>query len=345
MAYLTEIKEKMLECPDSIVSLLEAFDFSRVTPRTNEIRFARDESAGHNIRIKLQDNEYINVMDYPRGIYTDIFSYIVQEKNVTFREVLQQAKKILGLDDYWRPQQRKKLFGGIYEGIGRNTISEAKIYDESILEQYPKCANLRFLKDHISIESQLKFSLSYNVETQRILIPIRNIYGDLCGVKARRNYDTDNVDDPKYIYEWPCAKSLLLYGAHENYTHLMNADRIVIGESEKFVLACDSYGYNSAVSIMGSTLSSEQAKILLAFNAKEYCFMMDEGLDPHIIYNNAKLLQSFAAMRECKITYFDWQNSLSVGEKESPTDNGKEIFYDILNNEIEPIENLEEDEI
>ena len=96
---------------------------------------------------------------------------------------------------------------------------------------------------------------------------------------------------------------------------------------------------------MGSTLSSEQAKILLGFNAKEYCFMMDEGLDPKIIYNNAKLLKSLAAMRECKITFFNWQSSLSVGEKESPTDNGKEIFYHILNHEIEPIENLEEDEI
>lgn len=96
---------------------------------------------------------------------------------------------------------------------------------------------------------------------------------------------------------------------------------------------------------MGSTLSSEQAKILLGFNAKEYCFMMDEGLDPKIIYNNAKLLKSFAAMRECKITYFDWQNSLSVGEKESPTDNGKETFYHIFETEVEPIENLEEDEI
>jgi hypothetical protein len=344
VAYLTEIKEKMLENPDTIVSLLEAFDFSRVIPRTNEIRFARDESAGHNIRIKLQDNESINVMDYPRGIYTDIFSYIIQEKNSTFREVLQQTKKILGLDDYWRPKTRRSLFGGIYDRVHKQNDYDLRIYDEGVLEQYQRVGNLRFLRDHISLESQNKFGISYNIETQRILLPIRNIYGDLCGIKARRNYDTDNEDDPKYIYEWPCQKSLLLYGAHENYQHLMNADRIVIGESEKFVLACDSYGYNSAVSIMGSTLSSEQAKILLGFNAKEYCFMLDEGLDPKIIYNNAKLLKSFATMRECKITFFNWQNSLSVGEKESPTDNGKETFYYILKNEIEPIENLEEED-
>ena len=346
MAQLSDIKEALLRDSNNIVSLLEHYDFCHINLRPNEIRFARSHDGGKNISIRLQNNEWLNVVDFARGYTGDIFSFIAQERNITFREVLLATKKLLGLGDNWEPRRQYQLFNGIYANIGKNSKMEAKVYDESILREYRPVANLRFLRDHISIKSQLKFSLSYNVETQRILIPIRNIYGDLCGVKARRNYDTDNMDDPKYIYERPCAKSLLLYGSHENYSHLMNADRIVIGESEKFVLACDSYGYNSAVSIMGSTLSSEQAKILLGFNAKEYCFMMDEGLDPQIIYNNAKLLKSFAAMRECKITYFDWRNGLSVGEKESPTDNGKETFYDILKNEIEPIENLEcEDEI
>ena len=49
-------------------------------------------------------------------------------------------------------------------------------------------------------------------------------------------------------------------------------------------------------------------------------------------------------MRECKVTFFNWQNSLCVGEKESPTDGGRENFYYILANEIEPIKNLTEDE-
>ena len=343
MATITDIKEALLQDVNNIVSLLEQYDFCHINLRPNEIRFARSHDGGKNISIRLQNNEWLNVADFARGYTGDIFSFIAQERNITFREVLLATKKLLGLGDNWEPRRQYQLFNGIYANIGRNSKMEAKVYDEHILDEYRPVANLRFLKDHISIESQLKFALSYNVETQRILIPIRNIYGDLCGVKARRNYDTDTADDPKYIYEWPCAKSLLLYGAHENYAHLMNADRIVIGESEKFVLACDSYGYNSAVSIMGSALSSEQAKILLGFNAKEYCFMLDEGLDPRIIYNNAKLLKSFAAMRECKITYFDWQNSLSVGEKESPADNGKETFYHILNNETQSIGKLEEE--
>ena len=72
--------------------------------------------------------------------------------------------------------------------------------------------------------------------------------------------------------------------------------------------------------------------------------MMDEGLDIQIIYRNAELLKSFAAMREVKITYFDWRDSLSVGEKESPTDGGKENFYYILENEIKELITEEEDD-
>ena len=344
MAQISDIKELLLKDIDNLVTLLEEYDFCHINLRPNEIRFARDDKGGRNISIRLQNNEWLNVSDFARGYKGDVFSFIAQERNITFRDVLLTTKKILGLSDNWEPKKKASLFGGIYQHIGKNSKPELKTYDESILEQYPKQGSLRFLMDHISLETQMKFGLAYSIESQRILIPIRDIFGSLAGLKARRNYETDNEEDPKYIYELPTQKAMLLYGAHENYQHLMNADRIVIGESEKFVLACDSYNYNSAVSIMGSMLSSEQAKILLGFNAKEYCFMMDEGLPIETICRNAELLKSFASMREVKITYFDYRDSLSVGEKESPTDGGKENFYYILENEIKELQTEEEDD-
>ena len=340
MAQISDVKEKLLEEPEKIVELLETYNFEHISLRQNEIRCARNADGGPNISMRLQNNEWCNIVDFARGYRGDIFSFIAQERGVTFREVLLSTKKILGLGDDWEPRGKRELFNGIYANIGKNAKLTSTIYDESILNQYKKCCNLRFLKDHISLESQVKFGLMYSVEQQRIIIPIRDIFGNLAGVKSRRNYETDNPDDPKYVFECPTSKSMILYGAYENYSHLMNADKILIFESEKSTCACDSYGYNNAVSIMGNALSSEQAKILLSFNAKEYCFMLDEGLDLNVTLQNAKLLKSFAAMRECKITYFDWQNSLSVGPKESPTDCGKNIFEYIIQNEIENIEKI-----
>ena len=343
MAQISDVKEKLLEDPEKIVELLEEYNFCHINSKPQEIRCGRDDKGGPNISIRLHNNTWVNVSDYARGVYTDIFSFIAQERGATFREVLLSTKKILGLGDDWESKKKYQLFNGIYANIGKNAKPKSTIYDESILNQYTKCGNLKFLESHISLESQMKFGLMYSIEQQRIIIPIRDIFGNLAGVKSRRNYETDNPDDPKYVFECPTSKSMILYGAYENYQYLMNADRIIIGEAEKFVLAADSYQYNSAVAIMGNALSSEQAKILLSFNAKEYCFMLDEGLDLSVTYQNAKLLKSFAAMRECRVTFFNWQNSLCVGEKESPTDGGRENFYYILENEIEPIENLTED--
>lgn len=343
MAQISDIKEKLLEEPEKIVELLEEYNFEHISLRQNEIRMARNLEGGPNISMRLQGNEWCNIVDFARGYKGDIFSFIAQERGVIFREVLLATKKILGLDDHWEPKKKYQLFNGIYANIGKNAKPTSTIYDEGILNQYKKCCNLRFLRDHISLESQVKFGLMYSVEQQRIIIPIRDIFGNLAGVKSRRNYETDNPDDPKYVFECPTSKSMILYGAYENYQHLMNSDRVVIGEAEKFVLAADSYQYNSAVAIMGNTLSPEQAKILLSFNAKEYCFMLDEGLDLSVTYQNSQLLKSFAAMRECKITYFDWRDSLCVGEKESPTDNGRETFYYILENEIKDIKELEKE--
>ena len=91
---LSEIKKELLRKPDAIIELLESFDFAHIKPSSKDIRFARNEQGGKNISIRLKDNEHAYVNDFARGISKDIFSYIIQEKNVTFRDVIQKTKQI-----------------------------------------------------------------------------------------------------------------------------------------------------------------------------------------------------------------------------------------------------------
>ena len=136
---LNKIKEMLIEQPDKLVELLENFDFEHINHRGSEIRFARNFKGGANISIRLKNNPYCCVSDWSRGICTDIISYIIQEKNVEFRAVLQAAKRILNLSNDWRPQQKKALFGGIYNGLScHNREIKLKTYDESVLDNYEK---------------------------------------------------------------------------------------------------------------------------------------------------------------------------------------------------------------
>ena len=339
---IQELKKQLLENPENICTLLEEFDFAHITLKRNEIRFARNSDGGPNIRIRLND-EYLNVTDYVNSIHTDIISYIIKEKHTDFRSVLSAIKRILNLSDDWRPQSRHLIFGGVYEHIIHRTDSSPKTYDESILDEYLKVPNERFQRDNISLEAQMKFGIGYDVGTDRITIPIRDQHGSLMGIKGRRNYETDNKEDPKYLYLVPCQMSKTLFGYSTNYSS-MYGRTIMIFESEKSVLQCASYGYHNAVALGSNSLSEYQAKMILSLNPQKVIFMLDSDSPLENTKRNIDMLRSVAIMRDLQINYFDWTECLELPAKASPSDEGKEVFEYILAENIKD-ESYLEDEI
>ena len=330
---LNEIKEELLKNTDAIIELLEHFDFAHIRPSNREIRFARDDKGGQNIRIKLEDNDYLNVSDYSRGLRLDIFSYIVQEKNVTFKEVIQKTKQVLGLSDDWRPQQRRSLFGGIYDNLIRpNREIKLKTYDENILNQYVQCGNLRFLNDGISLNAQKFWDIRFSVEDNRIIIPIRNEYSELVGAKGRLNGNPED-DEPKYIYSIPVASSQLLYGYSENYQYLYGNDVIVV-ESEKAVMQAWDFGVRNIVALGSNSLSEKQAKLLLQLQPKRIIIALDEGLDFSQTQKNADIIKSFGTIFIPEVWYWDSDQDLDVLPKSSPTDMGKAKFKEIMEEQL-----------
>ena len=338
---IQELKKQLLENPENICTLLEEFDFAHITLKRNEIRFARNSDGGHNIRIRLND-EYLNVTDYVNSIHTDIISYIIKEKHTDFRSVLSAIKRILNLSDDWRPQSRRLIFGGVYEHIIHRTDSSPKTYDESILDEYLKVPNERFQRDNISLEAQMKFGIGYDVCTDRITIPIRDQHGSLMGIKGRRNYETDNEEDPKYLYLVPCQMSKTLFGYSTNYSS-MYGRTVMIFESEKSVLQCASYGYHNAVALGSNSLSEYQAKMILSLNPQKVIFMLDSDLPLENTKRNIDMLRSVAIMRDLQINYFDWTECLELPAKASPSDEGKEVFEYILAENIKDETELEDE--
>ena len=339
---IQELKKQLLENPENIYSLLEEFEFEHITLKRNEIRFARNREGGQNIRIKLENNDYLNVTDYARSEHCDIVSYIIKEKHTDFRTVLTTIKRILHLSDDWRPQNRRLIFGGVYEKITHREDSPPETYDESVLDNYLKIPNERFQRDNISLETQMRFGIGYSVETDRITIPIRDQHGSIIGIKGRRNYETDNVDDPKYLYLVACQMSKTLYGYSENYSN-MYGKTVMVFESEKSVLQCASYGYHNAVALGNNSLSEYQAKMILSLNPKRVIFMLDNNLPLENTKKDMETLRNAAVMRDLQISYFDWTECLDLPDKSSPSDEGKEILDNILKENIK--ETIVEDEL
>lgn len=324
---MREIKKQLLDNPDSIVSILEYYDFTNIRLNHSEIRcsFGQDHDASA-IRIKLTNNDSLYVQDFVRSDYKgDIISYIMKSRNVPFVDVVSKIKNELGISN--TTFSKRKVFGGLFNIAKRTSDYESKVHSETILQSY-KGLNTKFLKDNISLSTQRDFGLGFDIDSQRITIPIRNAYGELIGVKGRCNYNPKD-DEPKYLYLVPCAMSTTLFGYSQNYQHLINAEEIFIFEAEKSVMQAYDFGIKNTVALGSNNLSLTQIKLLYNLQPKKIVFMLDKGLDYTQTYNNRDSLINFCKMNEFEIYMWDWKKS-NLPDKSSPTDYGEDTFYECL---------------
>lgn len=336
---LKEIKKELLNNPELIINLLNIYDFYKVHKQNNEIRCGFAE--GHNptaIRIKLINNDDLFVTDYIRNYRYDLITYIIKSKNVDFKEVIRTVKNQLGVTDFYEMATRKSVFGGFYDRIKNKSADlYVKTYPDTILNEFEDVYNTRFLRDNISFSAQDCFHIGYDMETQRITIPIYNACGEIIGIKARANWEVSE-DGLKYYYVRACPMSSTLYGYCQNYQYMTCSD-ILVFEAEKSVLQCYSYGIRNAVALGSHSLSITQCKLIMELTPKRVIFMLDNGLEKNNTLANVNQLKMFTRMFDTEILWWDWSLAKNLPSKVSPSDMGKETLDNILNTQIRRIEN------
>jgi len=336
---LMEIKNKLINNPQHIENILEQYGFSNIGIKSHEIRCGIGEDTNKSsIRIKLVNNDYLYVSDYGRGINCDLFSFIIKSKNVDYRDVINVVKKELGIE-YSTYTKRKSIFGGFYDKIRvkKSSTIDLNYYDNNILIHYANKFNMKFIADGISIDSQKKFNIGFDVISQRITCPWWSFDGRLVGITGRYNGDYDEDNTLKWFPVIPHPKSQTLYGYTENYQYLQGCDELYIGESEKFALQLDTIGIYTGLALGGNSIHTPQIIHIINLNPKKILFGYDEGLDEEVILNQIQKVKSMIKFFDIKIGYIiDRENKVLPKEsKMSPTDLGKNKFLELKNNFVE----------
>ena len=337
-----EIKEKLLEQPESIINILEAFDCHKARINGREIRCAREENSNPTaVVIRLTNNENLLVKDYELNTVLDLINYLIKIKNASFKDVMNTIKQELRLDSIYNYKKKQGLFGGLYDGLSHNNGEiSVTTYPEEILEEYGNTPCTLWLEDGISLNTQRKWSIGYDVLSQRITFPIRTSTGEIMAIKGRLNGEPEEFE-PKYLYIVNGPMSQTLFGYSENYSSLYENEIFVV-ESEKSVLKLDSWGYNNVVALGSNSLSTTQAKLLMSLNPKCVTFLLDKSLPFENTKRNADLLKTFCTMRQLEIKYWNWEDNLTLDDKAAPCDDTKEEFEYILREEVVDIEKLTE---
>ena len=339
-----EIKAKLLEQPESIEHILDAFGFDKIRRNHRELRCAFEPGMNPTaVVIRLQDNENLFVKDYERNLSLDFINYLIKSKNIPFKDVMNAIKQELHLDSIYNYKRRRGLFGGLYDGLSRSNEITVTTYPEEILKQYGNTPNTLWLQDGISLSTQRKWGIGYDVLSQRITMPIRTSTGEIMAIKGRLNGMPEEFE-PKYLYIINGPMSQTLFGYSENYSSLYENEVYVV-ESEKSVLKMDSWGYHNVVAIGSNSLSPAQCKLLLSLNPKSVTFMLDKSLPLENTKRNVELFKTFCTMRQIKIRYWNWENNITLPDKSAPCDDTRVEFEYILKEEVEPIENLDTEDV
>lgn len=327
------MKEYLRNNPNEIEKILKYYGYHSINITDKEIRCAKKTSDNPStVRIKLNDK--LSSCDFSSSYSGDLFSLIATHTGLKYGEVIKTVEIMLGgkIEGNYRAEENV-LFDGFFDSlyIPYETEEKEVIYDESVLEQYSKYKwNLRFLKDGILPSSQVKFSIGFDENSNRITIPWRDYYGRLVGCMGR--LDSDEPTNYKYLPLIPFPKHKNLYGLYENKEYIKN-NKVYLFESEKSVLQCDSFGVYNTTALGGNQISTTQVEQLLKLGVSEIVLCMDEGLMKDAIIRDVDTIKKSLFMRDVKIKIMlDKENKyLPKESKCSPSDKGKEIFLKLCN--------------
>lgn len=257
--------------------------------------------------------------------YTDVYQVILDCS--AFNPEFTTTPKYIKKADKYKTQTRMR---------------ELPTYNEEILDVFIKKYPQEWLNDGISKEAMDKFGIKFSISQNKIIIPHRNINGELVGIRGRAldPWEIENVG--KYApvkiegkwYSHPL--SLNLYGLYENKENIKKNGYCILAEGEKSVLQAESFKRdNCVVAVCGSNFNKYALKILLReCHPKQIIVAFDnEELPNHFDYKHKLEALCKKYSNYCTFSYIYDRGEL-MGLKQSPFDNGEEVFETLLKRSI-----------
>ena len=344
-----DAKQVLLHITDQdVINILYKLG-SDISDRSNEEYLIFNTSVchgGENYKLYYYKNTKSFYCYSGCGAIRDIFDLIKQSLNISFEESVKYVIDELGLNTKVArrgfPKKRNTIKQQSLNDIVLETLPP--IEKQYLYYAYPDIPVIQWLKDNISKQAMKTFNIRYCTKSNSAIIPHFNIKNETVGVRVRA-FNQEEIENygkyhPLYYggegYAHPLGKNL--YGIHKTKEAIKKYKKVVIGESEKFVLQMETYykENNISVAICGSTFSKFQAKMLLDLGVEEFIFALDkeyetiedESIYLKKIYKKVKILLD----NNIKVTLiWDEINGL-LGYKDSPTDKGKTTYEKLVKN-------------
>jgi DNA primase len=337
------LKQRIYE-EEKIDTLLESLNCENIKfEQSGNLIVAKLPDGDNKRSIQIKNNENLTANIRSKGINGNIFSVIgyILYNAITFDEVRENLYQIIQyicneLNYEWHDFKGEKKedkvdWNWFLRSVQKDRKNEFKldnipvnkVLDENIMNQYIPILHEKWYQNGINFKTRKLFDIGYDLRSDRIIFPVHNKNGEIVGIKGRA---IDDSDEKKYIYLYPCSKSIELFNYHRAIEWIQKYKKVYILEGAKSSMFSTQWNVKNCVSIEGDSLSPGQVYLLKKIGIDiELIFLFDSDKDINFIKQQVGQIRN----RDIKVLKQD-NGLLNINNKESPVDLGKEVYLKLI---------------
>lgn len=263
--------------------------------------------------------------DYSSGIGGNVYTFVRYYYKCQKDEAIEILKKYAGFDgELLSPREKMAATITCKRFKQRKTTTKkasSMILPNDYMERYEKREDKLAVweKEGISRQSLDKFQVYYDVFSNRLVYPIRNIDGKIVNIGGRTlDPMWKDKKQRKYTYFYSWGTMDTIYGLAENMEYILKNREVILFEGCKSVLIADTWGIHNTGAILTSHLNQNQMKILARMGCR-VVFALDKDVRIREDHNINKL-------KEYVNVEYLWDREDLLDEKDAPVDKGWEVF-------------------
>lgn len=347
------IKNKLID-DNRLKELYESMGCENVSFSANRIEAQLPEKFDSNnrraVQTKLNDNLTCSIrtpVGFNGGDIFNLVSFLVYEKRTKedMSKNLYVAKRFIcetlgwteflkggefrTKKDYVAPLKAILKTERKNREIGSNPVLPDNVMDEYYFYGKPLPYS-GWIDEGISHKTQTIYGVGFDLESKRIVFPLKNRSGQIVGVKGRIMKDEDDPEK-KYLYLHRCNNRFEWFNFHMAIQQIMLEKRVYIVEAEKSAMKLFQNGVLNVLAIGASEMSFEQVEIIKQIGLDiEIVLCYDKGI---MISEITKIAELYKGRKIFAMYDADYM----LEGKNSPIDQGIEIWNELVKECIFPI--------
>jgi len=282
----------------------------------------------------------------------DIFGLIkkikqTEGKEYSFKQSVDFIKSFFhkdeGLIDYQYETNTKVVdFYILNKFLNKETKDKPlKEYDSHILNYFLNYYHISWINENISPKIMKNFNIKFYPSKNAIVIPHYNINNKLIGIRVRNLSSESTENGYKYLplfingawYTHNTGHNL--YGLNINKNDIQKSRTVILFEGEKSVLKHNSwFNIKNSTAVSGSNISTIQRNLLIDLNITNLIIGFDKEYTnkQELLIYLLKILKKIEYLKQFFNIYILIDENNLLKYKDSPIDQGKDVFNELLKN-------------